>query len=132
MPQAPEQNLNLKISANALPALGRASQLFLSLSLQVQGVVPIVGYDQIITELQRMRPFLGLFGKIAEHFHCKSPVEVLDLMARKEHGNMVLRMQALLYCTVTAHMLQLLLVHCLHTKPEKGSSEIKIDPKKLH
>lgn len=135
MADTPKDKRQFILSKSTLPMFNRASQLFLNLSLEIQGAVSTDGssYDQSITELQRMREFLLVVEKMANQINEYSPVTILDLLSKKELGNIVLRMQAIFFCTIASHTMQEMLRQCFSSiSSQQPADAIKIDRKHLH
>ncbi|OGG77896.1 hypothetical protein A3A36_02365 [Candidatus Kaiserbacteria bacterium RIFCSPLOWO2_01_FULL_52_12b] len=123
--------VSVNVHVTEFPKVGRASQLFMMLSLALQ-TNNKKACDEAITELERMRDFLERFTAIVKATKSASPVEVLNLVAKKQFNTLTQIMHAVFLCTVTAHILQQIHFGLLGSRPPQNQGSYRVDSSKLH
>lgn len=98
------------------------SQLFLNLSLILQGVGPPLLREPTLTRLGQLRPLLERFGPLAVDAKMTPPVEVFDFMAQKTIADLATLATALRLCTTTAHFFQNFIMHIVNVVPQGSLS----------
>jgi hypothetical protein len=108
------------------------SQLFLTFSLIVQGIVDPRRANEVIIMLQRRRAFLERFTLYASAVKTKSPLEVLDILAQKRFVGLVQMTETIRMCDMAAYLFQQILVSVLKNVPQQINKVVGIDPSKMN
>jgi hypothetical protein len=129
-----QQKVNIQIHRSEIPQLLRASYLFLTFGLVAQGAGDPGTADTVLTDLQRMRPFLERFGHVATAWGACVPIETLDLIAQKRLSNLTQTVEAVQRCTTVAHLFLQIHTQAVQWVAERphDAAPIVIDRTKLH
>src|SRR3989344_6242404 len=94
-----------RIKPSELPQLADAVSHFLTISLRLQ-LRNKKEFDEALAKLQGMHAFLARFSEMATAKMARSPVDVLDFIAKNELTSLGRVVDCIALSTVAAHMLQ--------------------------